>query len=118
MLPVKNRIKKELLPPVLKQNRVFSSSHLNLRVHHRLSTEENYGQSARLAVIIPNKVSPLSTDRHLIKRRIQAVLEKIWVTIGDNLDIIVQVKESPLKLEFCDLEKEILDLLKTAKVLK
>ena len=118
MLPVKNRIKKELLPLVLKQNKVFPSSFFNIRVHHRLSTELNYGQNARLAVTIPNKVSPLASSRHLIKRQIHAVLEKIWPEVITNLDLIVQVKENPVKMDFQDLEKELLNLLKTAKVLK
>jgi ribonuclease P protein component len=118
MLPVKYRIKKEFLPLVLKQNKVFPSKYFNLRVHHRLSTEANYGKDSGVAVVIGNKVSPLSVGRHLIKRRIHAVLEKVWLKIVANLDIIIQVKESLDKVAIKDLEKELFELLETAKVLK
>ncbi|MFA6476338.1 MAG: ribonuclease P protein component [Candidatus Paceibacterota bacterium] len=118
MLPVKYRIKKELLPLVLKQNKVFPSKYFNLRVHHRLSTEANYDKNPRLAVVIGNKVSPLSVGRHLIKRRIHAILEKVWLEVEGNLDLIIQVKENLEKTTFIDLEKDLLGLLKTAKVLK
>lgn len=118
MLPVKYRIKKELLPLVLKQNKVFPSNLFNLRVHHRLSTEANYSKDSRVAVVIGNKVSPLSVGRHLVKRRIHAVLEKVWPEVLINIDIIVQVKENIEKMEFSESEKELLSLLKTAKILK
>lgn len=118
MLPVKYRIRKDSLPLVLKQNKVFPSVYLDLRVHNRLSTEFNYGQSSRVAVVIPNKVSPLSTSRHLIKRRIHAVLEKIWPDLSFSKDIIVQIKKSPLELSREELEKEIFGVLRTAKVFK
>ncbi len=118
MLPVKYRINKELLPLVLKQNRVFSSPSLNIRVHNRLSTEENYGQSPRVAVVIGNKVVPLSARRHLIKRRLHAILEKIWPEVVNNSDIIIQVKEDLSRLEFKQFEEEVLALIRTAKILK
>lgn len=118
MLPVKYRIKKELLPLVLKQNRVFSSSNFSLRLHNRFEAEPNWGKQSRLAVIISNKIAPLSTRRHLIKRQIHAVLEKVWSATANNLDIIIQVKGDVLKLDFPDPDKELLDLLRTAKVLK
>lgn len=118
MLPVKYRIRKELLPLVFKQNKVFSSPNFSLRVHNRLGLEPNFSKQARLAVVIPNKTIPLSTKRHLAKRRIHAVLEKIWLTTVNNIDIIVQIKEGASKLDFSDLEKELIGLLRTAKVLK
>ena len=106
------------MPLVLKQNNVFSSPNFNLRLHYRSLAEPNFNKQARLAVIIPNKITPLSTGRHLIKRRIHAVLEKVWSVTGNNLDVIVQIKENASKLNFSDLDKEIVDLLRTAKVLK
>ena len=118
MLPVKYRIKKEFLPLVLKQNKVFSSPNFNLRLHNRFEAEPGFNKQTRLAVIIPNKITPLSTGRHLLKRRIHAVLEKVWPATKNNLDIIVQIKENASKLDFSDLDKEIIDLLRTAKVLK
>jgi ribonuclease P protein component len=118
MLPVKYRIKKEFLPTVLKQNKAFSSPKINLRVHFRSASELNFNKQSRLAVIVSKKVAPLAITRHLIKRRIMAVLEKVWLTIPDNLDIIIQIKEDVSKLDFSDLEKEVLVLLKTAKISK
>ena len=118
MLPVKYRIKKELLPLVLKQNKVFSSSNLNLRVHNRANIEVNFNKSPRLAIIISKKVSHLAVTRHFVKRRISSILEKIWTTLPNSLDIIVQVKKDVSKIDFSVFEKEILGLLITAKILK
>jgi ribonuclease P protein component len=118
MLPVKYRIKKEFLPLALKQSRVFFLPHFSLRVHLRSSLDQNFNKPARLAIIISKKVAPLAVARHLIKRRVSSALEKIWLTLPCNLDIILQVKEDVSKLDFSDLEKEILALLRTAKILK
>ncbi len=118
MLPVKYRIKKEFLPIVLKQSKVFSSPNLSLRVHIRSSFELNFNKPARSAIIISKKVTPLAVTRHFTKRRISSVLEKIWLTIPNNLDIVIQVKKDVSKIVFLDLEKETLDLLRTAKILK
>jgi len=118
MLPVKYRIKKDFLPTVLKQNKAFSSPKINLRVHFRSASEPNFNKQVRLTVIISKKVAPLAVTRHLIKRRVIAVLEKVWLTIPNNLDVVVQVKEDVSKLNFSDLEKDVLALLKTAKISK
>lgn len=118
MLPVKYRIKKEFLPLVLKKNKVFSSPHFNIRVHNRLSSESNFGQDSRIAVIISNKVAPLSVSRHLIKRRLHGILEKIWGEMVKDIDFILQVKENTLDLGASELENELLGLLRAAKALK
>lgn len=112
MLPVKNRISKQLLPVVLKQNKAFKADYLTLRLHLRHQGEINFNQPAKLAVIVSNKILPRSVDRHLIKRRLHAILEPLWGKLADNLDLIIQVTKNPLKLSFKELETEVLDLLK------
>lgn len=118
MLPVKYRIKKEFLPLTLKQSKVFPSPDFSLRVHFRSLNETNFNKPAKLAIIVSKKVSPLSVTRHLIKRRISTVLEKIWPSIPDNLDIIIQAQRDLSQLSFPDLDKKLIDLLKTAQILK
>lgn len=110
MLPTKNRISKQLLPAILKQNKAFSADHLTLRLHLRHQGDLDWGKPAKLAVIISNKTLPRSVDRHLIKRRLHAILGPLWAKLGDNRDIIIQVTKNPLKLSFGELEKEVLSL--------
>jgi len=100
------------LPTVLKKNLVFSSEHLILKVHLG-SGNPLFG----LAVITPIKIIKKSTDRHLIKRRIHQVIKKNLLLIKKNIDLIVQIKKSPLEIKFIDLESELVNLLNQANVL-
>lgn len=119
MLPLKYRIKKQSLPVVLKKNKVFSADFYDLRVHHRLNDNPDYNKPAKLAVVVANKVIPSSVKRHLIKRRIHTVLEKKWSCFGVNIDLIIQIKDKKiLELSLIDLEKSLLGLLKSVKILK
>ena len=116
MLPVKNRITKQLLPVILKQNKAFRAEYLTLRLHLRHEGEVGYGQPAKLAVIIANKTLSCSVDRHLIKRRIHAILGPSWPQINNNLDLIIQINKSPIDLSFNNLKNEILSILKEANI--
>jgi len=116
MLSAKFRLKKQFFPLVLKQNKAFSGDYLTLRVHRRLEIETNFKKVSNWAVVISNKVIPHSVDRHLIKRRIHAILEKLLAQIPDNLDIIIQINKNPLKLSFLELENELVVALKDAKL--
>jgi len=112
MLPARNRISKQLLPAVLKQNKAFRADYLTLRLHLHHQGDLDWGKPAKLAVIINNKTLPRSVDRHLVKRRLHAILEPLWAKLGNNLDLIIQVTKNPLKLSFRELENEVLGLLK------
>lgn len=114
MLPAKNRIKKGFLPDILKQSRPFSSAYFVLRVHLRGDLVVPH---PRVAIIISKKVAPKAVDRHLIKRRISAVLEKI-IRQARDVDFIFLAQRNILELSPSELEKELLNLLKEAKVLK
>lgn len=114
MLPTKNRIGKGFLPDILRQSRPFNSAYFVLRVHLRGEEEVPY---PRIAIVISKKVAKRAVDRHLIKRRISAILERLVKQLKIS-DLVFLVQKNTLELSTEDLEKELLGPLKEAKILK
>ena len=108
MLPKNRRLPTPLLLPALKKSTVFSSAHLELRIH-RLP-REGAGEFVRFAIIIPAKVNKKAVDRHLSKRRISAFLENNLNLIKPGQYLIFRVKKDITKLEVASLEQEIRSL--------
>lgn len=61
------------------------------------------------AVVVSKKAAKRSVDRHLLKRRIKAVL-KPWLTSGRL--IIIHVRPGAMELPFAALEAELTALLR------
>lgn len=120
MLPVKRRIPKQSLLVALKQNKVFSSELVTLRVHFRKFDPATPSSKTNLfSVIIPNKVLPRAVDRHLIKRRIYQIIEEELKNLKENqTNLIIKIKKNPLNLNFSELKKEIIKLFNQARLLK
>lgn len=114
MLPTKNRIGKGFLPDILRQSRPFSSAYFVIRVHLR---KEDLAPYPRIAIVISKKVAGRAVDRHLIKRRISAILENL-INQFKIVDFIILVQKNTLELKKEDLERDLLGLLKEAKILK
>lgn len=69
-------------------------------------------QPAKITIITPAKVSRRAVDRHLIKRRISACLEKELNLIKPGRFLVWQVKNNITDLSPTELSGEICNLLK------
>jgi len=67
--------------------------------------------------VVPNKVKKTSVGRHLIKRKMTAVVEKALSDIKNGWSVIIFTKKDISKLSFNEIEKDIWELLKKAKIL-
>ena len=87
----------------------FSSPSLKLRA--RL----NHQNFPRFGFIIPKKTMAKVTDRNKVKRRLKAILQKHLTEIK-AADLLLFPAKTALKLKFADLEKQLIDLFKQAKL--
>jgi ribonuclease P protein component len=78
--------------------RRLSSEHFSVVVPHHASG---------YAVVLGKQAARLSTERHLVKRRVLAVLESLSLPRG----LIVFPKPSATHLSFADLKTELIKLL-------
>jgi ribonuclease P protein component len=112
MLPTNRRVRKESFEKVLKDGVFVHSTNLYLRYIDRKDDLPSL-----FAFVVPNKVKKTSVGRHLIKRRLIAVVEKFLITIKPGFLVVVFVKKDISTLPFVEINKEVLELLKKAKML-
>jgi len=62
--------------------------------------------------VVPNKVKKTSVGRHLIKRRMSAVVEKLLITFKPGISAIIFAKKDVSKMPLGEVEKELVELLK------
>ena len=80
-------------------------------------TPEEVSEPGQFSFVIPNKIKKTSVGRHLIKRRLTAAVEKLLITIKPGFSAIIFVKKDISTLPFTEVEKEVVELLKKAKIL-
>jgi len=112
MLPIKRRVKKESFSKIMKDGVFLHAPNLYLRF---LDRKDN--SPSLFGFVVPNKVKKTSVGRHLIKRRLTAVVEKFLLSTKDGFSCIFFVKKDTTLLPNTEIEKEIIDLLKKAKIL-
>lgn len=76
--------------------------------------------------VVPNKVQKTSVGRHLVKRRMTAVVEKVILDAKPGFSVIIfarpngvssgRAKKDISKVPFEEVEKEIIELLKKARI--
>jgi ribonuclease P protein component len=93
-----------------KKSRSMASVNLKIRWHVPLN--QNH---PRFGFIVPKKSVKKVADRNLIKRRLKSLLIKHLNGIRP-LDILFFPKPGTIKLKFTDLERELMDSLKKAKI--
>ncbi len=84
----------------------------NFRIRWHIAENQNL---TRFGFIVPKKAVKQVTDRNLIKRRVKAVLTK-HISEFKPLDILFFPKPGTIKLKFADLEAELMDAFKKAKI--
>jgi len=109
MLPKHKRISRDSFKLILIQGQLFHSPHFLLRTIN--SPKEGY------ATLVSKKIARGAVDRNRIRRRIYAVLRSLVVQIKKPTNIIISAKPGALKISFLEQEKEITQLLRTARII-
>ena len=119
MLPIKRRVKKESFPKIMKDGVFLHAPNFYLRFLCPTSLELRGAnlQASRFGFVVPNKVKKTSVGRHLIKRKLTAVVEKVLIGAKSGFSCLFFVKKDITLLSNQEIEKEIIDLLKKAKIL-
>lgn len=111
MLPIKRRIKKESFGKIMKEGVFVHEVNFYLKLLDRKDDSPSL-----FAFVVPVKVKKTSVGRHLIKRRMTAVVENLLITLKNGYSCIVFAKKDVSTLPHEQIEKEVTDLLKKAKV--
>lgn len=112
MLLIKIRVKKESFAKIMKEGVFVHGTNFYLRF-----LADRGALPSLFAFVVPNKVKKTSVGRHLIKRRMTAVVESRLDIIKPGLSVIFFAKKDVSSLPYTDVEKEMVELLKKAKVL-
>jgi len=112
MLPIKRRVKKESFAKIMKDGVFLHAPNLYLRF---LDKKDN--SPSLFGFVVPNKVKKTSVGRHLIKRKLTAMIEKVLIGAKPGPSCLFFVKKDITLLSNQEIEKEIIDLLKKAKIL-
>ena len=112
MLPIKRRVRKESFAKIMKDGVFLHAPDFYLRF---LDRKDEF--PSLFGFVVPNKVKNTSVGRHLIKRKVSSVVEKTLADIKNGFSCLVFTKKDISKLPYSEIEKEILDLLRKARVL-
>ena len=96
-----------MIPRSLRLSRAGFARAGSLMRAHSAHFSVSYGSSPALAggaVVVPKKVARKSIDRHLLKRRIRAVMRRY---LSRNRTLIVYAKAGSSSLSFPELENEL-----------
>lgn len=125
MLSRKERVSRHLFPVLLSQSKSFFSKNFSLRVSRFTSLPDEVCQefaldgetSSQFAFVVSKKVSKKAYERNLLKRRGYSIIRKVRGDIPSGFGCLFFAKPSARELPFSEMEKEILSLLKCAKIL-
>lgn len=112
MLPVNRRLKKASFEKIMKEGTFWHADNFYLRLFDRKD-----GLPSLFAFVVPIKVKKTSVGRHLIKRKMTAVVERISADVKPGFSVILFVKKVPSSPIYKNLEEEILSLLFKTKIL-
>ena len=112
MLPINSRVKKALFPQILKAGVFVHSLNFYLRLLDRKDQKPSL-----FSFVVPNKVIKTSVGRHLLKRKMSASVEKLLTTLKPGFLGIFLAKKDVSALPYGEIEKEIKELVKKAKLL-
>jgi len=72
---------------------------------------------ARVGFVVGQKVAKKSVDRVKVKRRLSSIIERLVGEINDGVDVIILPTSDVVSQKYEEIEKELRDLLKKAKIL-
>lgn len=108
MLPINKRVKKDAFPEIMKKGRFLHRESLYI-----VSLSRGDALPSRFSFVVPSKVKKTSVGRHLIKRRLTAVIEEVLPNIKSGFSAILYVKKDISGFSYQKIKKEILELLAT-----
>ncbi len=111
MLPTNRRIKKEFFTKIVKTGFFVHSDNFYLIYLN------NNNLPSCFSFVVSNKVNKTSVGRHLLKRRMSKVVEKVLSKVKIGLSSLIYAKKGASLLLYSDIEKEILKLLNKANLL-
>jgi len=82
-----------------------------------LKSKPNRLNTVRIGIIVSKKISPKSTERNKLKRRIREVFKALLPKISKNTDIVLNAFPRSLELNFQEIKKNIIELLKKVRLL-
>ena len=94
-----------------RKGRSFFTPRLTLRI------VKNEEQESRVAFIVSTKVSKKAAVRNKVKRRMREIVRNIMPQIKPGYDILIIAKISTLKLGYKELDNELQQLLKKARLI-
>lgn len=112
MLSLKRRVKKESFEKIIKDGVFLRTDNFFVRF---LDKKDNL--PSRFAFVVPIKVKKTSVGRHLIKRKMTTVVEKIIANSKKGLSCIIFARKDISSLPYIETEKEIVGLLKKTEIL-
>ena len=112
MLPIKRRIRKESFEKIMREGVFVHSNNLYFKFIDR---KDDF--ISLFGFIVPAKVVKTAVLRHFIKRKMTAVVERVLADIKTGFSCLVFVKKNLLYFSRFEIESEILELLKKAKML-
>jgi ribonuclease P protein component len=78
----------------------------------------NFLAVSRFGIVVGNKVSPLATERNLLKRRLREIIGIKLKKISPGFDLVVSALPPALLKKYLELEKEISAGLNHFKLIK
>lgn len=112
MLARKFRIDRNLFKEILKKGKEFSAQGFSLKIS---PLSENY---SRFAFVVPSEVTKKAVIRNKTKRRARHIVKKMLPKIEKGLGVIIFFKKGVEKMNFQELEEEIKEAFKKAKVIQ
>jgi len=102
MLPRKYRASRISIEDVIKNGTIVSADFIYAKISRGVTKNTNF------AVVVPKKTEKTSVGRHLIKRRVNSVIENYIENLPDlGKTIVFFVKKTEKQPSFKDIKSEI-----------
>jgi ribonuclease P protein component len=89
MLPTNRRVKKELFPEIMKKGLFLHGVNFYFKVLERKDDKPSL-----FSFVVPAKIVKTSVKRHLIKRKMSAVIEGVIKNIKPGYSVLVFLKKN------------------------
>jgi ribonuclease P protein component len=112
MLSTKNRVKKESFIKIMKDGVFLHSPNFCLRF-----IDQKNNLSPLFGVIVAKKVKKTAVGRHLIKRKVNFIVEVFLKNVKSSISCLIFVKKDISSSLSIEIKKEIMDLFKKGYLL-
>jgi ribonuclease P protein component len=115
MLPSAHRLRKtKEIEHVWKRGRSFFAPTIQCKI----VAANDRTAPTKIAFVIGTKVEKRAVKRNLWKRRAREIIRAHVSEIMPGLDIVISAKKGAIEMSFADMEKTLLGLLRSARVLR